>query len=345
VTSVAARPRASGTYFIQAMRDGIADAMREDPRVVLFGEDADRSVMGSTRGLVEEFGRERVWNMPLSEATMVGAAVGMAASGLRPVVDLMVSSFFYITMDQLANQAAKLRYMSGGQVQLPIVYFAATGGSASAAAQHSESPHPMFMQQAGLKVVMPTTPADARGLMLAAIRDPNPVVYLQEARLAGTRGPVPDQAVAIPLGSAEVKRLGTDVTLVAIGSTLPMALTVAERLAQEGVASCEVVDPRTLYPLDRETIGQSVRKTGRLVVADPARMTCGAAGEIVASITISEFSALKAAPLRVTSPDVPMPFAPELEKHVLVNAQAIESAVRAVLEDRTRAARQPGDLP
>lgn len=313
------------------MRDGIADAMREDPRVVLFGEDADRSVMGSTRGLVEEFGRERVWNMPLSEATMVGAAVGMAAAGLRPVIDLMVSSFLYITMDQLANQAAKLRYMSGGQVVLPIVYFAATGGSASAAAQHSESPHPMLMQQAGLKVVMPTTAADARGLMLAAIRDPNPVVYLQEARLAGSRGPVPESSPAIPLGVAEVKRSGEDLTLVAIGSTLPLSLRVAERLADEGIASCEVVDPRTLFPLDRETIARSVRKTGRLVVADPARMTCGAAGEIIASIVTTQFSTLKAAPSRVTLPDVPMPFSPELEKHVLVNADAIEAAVRATL--------------
>jgi len=335
--AVTARRKPSGTFFIQAMRDGIADAMREDPRVVLFGEDADRSVMGSTRGLIEEFGRERVWNMPLSEATMVGAAVGMAASGLRPVIDLMVSSFFYITMDQLANQAAKLRYMSGGQVALPIVYFAATGGSASAAAQHSESPHPMFMQQAGLKVVMPTTAADARGLMLAAIRDPNPVVYLQEARLAGSRGPVADAPAAIPLGLADVKRSGEDLTLVAIGSALPLALRVAERLAEEGEASCEVVDPRTLFPLDRQTIARSVRKTGRLVVADPARMTCGAAGEIIASVVTTEFSALKAPPSRVTTPDVPMPFSPELEKHVLVNAEAIEAAVRATLANRLAA--------
>jgi pyruvate dehydrogenase E1 component beta subunit len=319
------------------MRDGIADAMREDPRVVLFGEDADRSVMGSTRGLVDEFGRERVRNMPLSEATIVGAAIGMAAAGVRPVIDLMVSSFFYITMDQLANQAAKLRYMSGGQVELPIVYFAATGGSASAAAQHSESPHPTFMQQAGLKVVMPSTPADARGLMLAAIRDPNPVVYLQEARLAGTRGPVADAPAVIPLGQADVKRSGEDVTIVAIGSAVPLALAVAQRLADHDVASCEVVDPRTLFPLDRDAIRRSVRKTGRLVVVDPARMTCGAAGEIIASVVTEEFSALKAAPARVTTPDVPMPFSPELEKYVLINADAIELAVRASLANRTEA--------
>ncbi len=319
------------TFFIKAMRDGIADAMREDPTVVLFGEDADRSVIGSTRGLADEFGSHRVWNMPLSEATIVGAAVGAAASGLRPVVDLMVSSFFYITMDQLANQAAKLRYMSGGQVQLPIVYFAATGGSGSAAAQHSESPHPTFMQLAGLKVVLPSTPADARGLMLSAIRDPNPVVYLQEATLGGTKGPVPEEPAAIPLGVADVKREGTDVTIVAIGAAVPMALKVAEQLETAGVASCEVVDLCTVFPLDRLTVRRSVRKTGRLVVADPARMTCGAAGEVIAGVVTTDFDALRAAPVRVTAPDVPMPFSPTLERHVVVSAAKIEAAVRSTL--------------
>ncbi|HEX8969501.1 MAG TPA: transketolase C-terminal domain-containing protein, partial [Chloroflexota bacterium] len=231
----------------------------------------------------------------------------------------------------LANQAAKLRYMSGGQVELPIVYFAATGGSASAAAQHSESPHPTFMQQAGLKVVLPSTPADARGLMLASIRDPNPVIFLQEARLAGSRGPVPDEPITLPLGKAEVKRSGDDVTVVAIGSGVPLALRLAERLAKEGVASCEVVDPRTLIPLDREAIRRSVRKTGRLVVVDPARMTCGAAGEIIASVVTTDFASLKAAPVRVTTPDVPMPFSPELEKHVLLSIERIEAALHASL--------------
>lgn len=322
------------TYFIAAMRDGIADGMREDDSVVLFGEDADRSVMGSTKGLVEEFGRTRVRNMPLSEATMVGLGVGAAASGLRPVIDLMVSSFFYMTMDQLANQAAKLRYMSGGQVELPIVYFAATGESSSSAAQHSESPHPTFMQQAGLKVVLPSTPADARGLMLSAIRDPNPVVYLQEASLGGVKGPVEDDpdAVAVPLGVAEVKRSGTDVTLVAMGASVRHAMKVADELEQQGVASVEVLDPRTLFPLDRDAIVESVRRTGRLVVADPARLTCGAAAEVVATAATAAFDAFKSAPARVTTPDVPMPFSPALEQHVVVTQQRIEDAVRGVLE-------------
>lgn len=321
------------TYFIQAMRDGLADAMREDDRVVLFGEDADRSVMGSTRGLVEEFGRKRVRNMPLSEATMVGLGVGAAASGLRPVIDLMVSSFFYITMDQLGNQAAKLRYMSGGQVSLPVVYFAATGGAGSAAAQHSESPHPTFIQQAGLKVVLPSNPADARGLMLSAVRDDNPVVYLQEASLGGTKGPVLETDVAVPLSTAATVREGNDITVVAVGRTVRMALQAAERLEADGI-SVEVIDPRTLYPWDTETVLNSVGRTGRLVVADTARRSCGFAAEVIATVCTEAFDSLRAQPGRVSPPDVPMPFAPQLEKHISVDSDKLEAAIRQTLDSR-----------
>lgn len=321
------------TYFIQAMRDGLADAMREDDRVVLFGEDADRSVMGSTRGLVEEFGRKRVRNMPLSEATMVGLGVGAAASGLRPVIDLMVSSFFYITMDQLGNQAAKLRYMSGGQVSLPVVYFAATGGAGSAAAQHSESPHPTFIQQAGLKVVLPSNPADARGLMLSAVRDDNPVVYLQEASLGGTKGPVLETDVAVPLSTAATVREGSDITVVAVGRTVRMALQAAERLEADGI-SVEVIDPRTLYPWDTETVLNSVGRTGRLVVADTARRSCGFAAEVIATVCTEAFDSLRAQPGRVSPPDVPMPFAPQLEKHISVDSDKLEAAIRQTLDSR-----------
>lgn len=321
------------TYFIQAMRDGLADAMREDDRVVLFGEDADRSVMGSTRGLVEEFGRKRVRNMPLSEATMVGLGVGAAASGLRPVIDLMVSSFFYITMDQLGNQAAKLRYMSGGQVSLPVVYFAATGGAGSAAAQHSESPHPTFIQQAGLKVVLPSNPADARGLMLSAVRDDNPVVYLQEASLGGTKGPVLETDVAVPLSTAATVREGSDITVVAVGRTVRMALQAAERLEADGI-SVEVIDPRTLYPWDTETVLNSVGRTGRLVVADTARRSCGFAAEVIATVCTEAFDSLRAQPGRVSPPDVPMPFAPQLEKYISVDSDKLEAAIRQTLDSR-----------
>ncbi len=319
------------TYLVTAMRDGLAEAMREDPAVVVFGEDADRSVMGSTRGLIDEFGPDRVRNIPLSEATVVGCGVGAAAAGLRPVIDLMVSSFFYMTMDQLANQAAKLRYMSGGQVRLPIVYFAATGGAGSAAAQHSESPHPTFIQQAGLKVVMPSTPADAKGLMLASVRDPNPVVYLQEASLGGTRGPVPNGPFEVPLGRATIRRDGSDVTVVAVGRTVRVALAVAEELDGDGV-SVEVIDPRSLYPWDADTVLESVARTGRLVVLDTARQSCGFAAEVIARVCTEAFSSLRSPPARVTTPDVPMPFAPHLERHLAVDGHKAKAAVLRCLQ-------------
>ncbi|GII87035.1 pyruvate dehydrogenase subunit beta [Sphaerisporangium siamense] len=317
-------------YYIQAMQEGLRAAMAEDDSVVVIGEDVDRSIIGATRGLVGEFGEDRVRNTPISEATFVGACVGAAAVGLRPVVDLMVGSFFYVAMDQVANQAAKLRYMSGGQVDLPIVYFTATGPSGSGAAQHSENPHPMLMNVAGLKIVMPSTPYDAKGLMLSAVREPNPVVYFQDFVLGGTKGEVPEEPYAIPLGVADVKRRGTDVTVVAIGATVPKALKVAAALEKEGI-SAEVVDPRTLAPLDTDTILESVGKTGRLVVCDSARLTCSAASEIVATVTENAYGVLKAAPQRVAWEDVPVPFSPVLEKRVLVDEDRIRAAVMKTL--------------
>lgn len=317
-------------YFIRAMYEGLRDAMAEDPTVVVLGEDVDRSIIGATKGLIEEFGPERVRNTPISEATFCGACVGAAAAGLRPVVDLMVGSFFYVAMDQVANQAAKLPYMSGGQVRLPIVYFTATGPSGSSAAQHSENPHPMLMNVAGLKIVMPSTPADAKGLMLAAIRDPNPVVFLQDAVLGGTRGPVPEEPYEIPIGSAEVKRSGEDVTVVAIGALVRRALAIAEELEGEGI-SVEVVDPRSLSPLDDRTILESVRRTGRVVVCDNARLTCSAASEIAALVAEQAFDALKAPPRRVAWENVPVPFAPGLEQRVLVSDDDIRDAVLATV--------------
>lgn len=319
--------------FLKAMQEGLADAMREDSTVTIIGEDVDRSIIGATRGLIEEFGEQRVRNTPISEATFVGACVGAAAVGLRPVVDLMVGSFVYVAMDQIANQAAKLRYMSGGQVDLPIVYFTMSGPSGSAAAQHSENPHPMLMNVAGLKVVMPSNPADAKGLMLSAVRDPNPVVYFQDAVLGGSKGPVPEGVYAIPLGVADVKREGSDVTVVAIGATVRTALKVAEQLEVDGI-SVEVVDPRTLVPLDTETILASVRKTGRLVAVDNARRTCGAASEICAMVGEQGFDALKAAPQRVAWEDLPVPFSPVLERRVLVGEDDIRSAVLSTVGRR-----------
>lgn len=318
------------TYFIKAMKEGLADAMREDDRVVVIGEDVDRSVIGATRGLSKEFGDMRVRNTPISEQAFVGAAVGAAAAGLRPVVDMMIGAFFYVSMDQLANQAAKLPYMSGGQISLPITYFTATGPSGGGAAQHSENLHPMLMNVAGLKIVMPSTPYDAKGLMLSAVRDPNPVVYFQDHVLGGTRGHVPAESYSIPLGVADIKKSGTDVTVVAIGATVPKALKVAAKLESEGT-SVEVIDPRTLVPLDLDTILASVARTGRLVVVDNARLTASAASEIVACVVEAGFSTLKAAPERVAWADVPVPFSAPLEHRVVVQEDDIYAAIQRTL--------------
>jgi pyruvate dehydrogenase E1 component beta subunit len=321
------------TYFANAIAAALAEAMEEDPSVVILGEDVEISTIGCTKGLVERFGRTRVRNSPISEATVVGSCVGAAATGLRPFMDLMFSSFVYVAMDQVANQAARLRYMSGGQVDLPLVLFAGTGPSGSAAAQHSENPHPILMHLSGIKVVFPSTPADAKGLLLASIRDRNPVFYLMDLMLAGKKGPVPQQPYAIPLGQAEVKREGSDVTVVAIGSAVGQALEVAESLANEEGISTEVIDPRTLVPFDWDLVAAAVRRSGRLVVVDPARRTCGAAAEIVTRIGELCWNELKTAPRRVTWEDVPIPFSPPLEDAVVVSTAEIREAILAATRD------------
>jgi acetoin:2,6-dichlorophenolindophenol oxidoreductase subunit beta len=318
------------TYFVNAIAEALDQAMAEDERVIVLGEDVDRSTIGATKGLIEKYGANRVRNTPISEATFVGAAVGAAASGLKPFVDLMFSSFFYVALDQVGNQAARLRYMSGGQVELPLVYFAGTGPSGSAAAQHSENPHPILMHLSGLKVAFPSTPADAKGLLIASIRDPNPVVFLLDLMLAGEKGPVSEEPYEIPLGSATVCREGVDVTVVALGSLVQKSLAVAEELEAEGV-SVEVIDPRTLVPFDWESVLASVRKTGRIVVADPARRTCGAAAEIAAVVAERCWDDLRAPPTRVTWDDVPVPFSPVLEEAMTVSPGDIQGAVLAAV--------------
>ncbi|HTW21560.1 MAG TPA: transketolase C-terminal domain-containing protein [Mycobacteriales bacterium] len=318
------------TYMARAIADALNEAMAEDPSVMVIGEDVELSTIGATKGLVERFGQNRVRNSPISEATVVGACVGAAACGVRPVMDLMFSSFFYVALDQVANQAARLRYMSGGQVELPLVLFTGTGPSGSAAAQHSENPHPLLMSLSGVKVVFPSTPADARALLVESVRDPNPVVFLLDLMLAGSKGEISDPPHRVPLGKGVIRRVGTDVTVVAIGSAVPQSLEAAEVLANEGVA-VEVIDPRTLVPLDDELIESSVRRTGRLVVADPARATCGAAAEIITRVVDRCWMDLRSAPVRVAWEDVPIPYAPALESHVTLTADKIAAAIRAAV--------------
>jgi pyruvate/2-oxoglutarate/acetoin dehydrogenase E1 component len=329
--------------FLEAVRTTLGHAMRVDPTVIVLGEDiaggagqgpplegAMGGTFGATKGLLEEFGPLRVRDTPISEAGFVGAAVGAAMSGLRPVVDLMWASFAPYSFDQIVNQAAKLRYMSGGQARIPLVLRMAAGAGLRAAAQHSDTFYALFTHVPGLKVVVPATPAEAQGLLLAAIEDDNPVVFLEHMALYRDRGPVPVAIEPLPLGQLAIVRSGDDVTIACIGQALAAGLRAADRLADEG-ASAEVLSLRTLRPLDLDGIITSVRRTGRLVVVEESPPRCSVAADIAASVTEAAFTSLRHAPLRVTAADTPVPFSPILEDAFLPDATRVATAARVAL--------------
>jgi pyruvate/2-oxoglutarate/acetoin dehydrogenase E1 component len=318
--------------YRDAIKDALREEMRRDERVFLLGEDI-AEFGGSykvTEGLLAEFGAARVRNTPISEAAIVGAALGAALMGLRPVAEIMYIDFMGLAMDQLVNQAAKVKYMFGGKARVPMVVRTQGGGGRSSGAQHAQSLEAWFVHVPGLKVVMPSTPADARGLLLSAIRDDNPVVFIEHKLLYPVEGEVPDGDGAIPLGLADVKRPGRDVTIVATSRMVHVALAAADRLATDGIEA-EVVDPRTLAPLDEATILASVRRTHRLVVAQEAVARCSVASEIAAVVTEQAFDDLDAPITRVAALPAPLPFAPALEQHVLPGEDRIVAAVRGLL--------------
>lgn len=315
--------------MIHAINDALLEEMERDERVVLFGEDVGLSIFGDTRGLQERFGSERVRNTPISEALLTGMAVGAAAAGYRVVCHVMYANFLYTGFDAIANQAAKLRLMTRGRIRLPIVYMAVAGGGRSSAAQHSDSPHPALMNLGGVYVVSPGSPADAKGLLKSAIRSDDPVVFLQPASRGGDMGDVPDEEALVPLGRAAVIRTGDDVTLVAIGSMVRPTMKAAEALAERGI-SAEVIDPRTLFPVDKDTVLASVRRTGRLVVVDEARDTCSAASYISAIVADEGFSSLRAPIRRVTVRDLPIPYSPPLERAMIPDAERIAAVTLAL---------------
>jgi pyruvate dehydrogenase E1 component beta subunit len=311
------------------------EEMRRDPAVFQMGEDiAGAPPFGVTSGLAAEFGIERVRDTPCSEVAVVGAAVGAALGGMRPIVEFQFGDFLSVAIDQLTHQGAMLRYLTGGQVSVPLVIRLPCGGGQGAGSQHSQSLYSWFAHVPGIKVALPATSMDAKGLMKAAIRDDNPVLFFEHKALYRTRWPVPpefkDPEHVIPFGEAVVRRTGTDVTVVATLTTVHHARAAADTLATDGI-SVEVIDPRTLVPLDVETILRSVRKTGRLLVADEAYLTCGIQGEILAAVTERAFGALKSAPRRLGNPGVPVPFAPPLEDAVLPDADRIVSVIREML--------------
>ena len=312
--------------FTQALEEAMIEEMQRDERVIAL---ATRRAPA----LETKFGDKRVRITPISEAAFTGIGLGAAGSGFRPVVHWGMVTFSFVAMDQIVNQASKIRYMFGGQADFPVTYRCTTGGGSQVAAQHSQSPYSMFMHLAGLKVVLPSTPADAKGLLKSAIRDNNPVVFFECSRLAAMTGPVPDGDATVPIGVADVKRAGRDVTVVGLAYYVREALAIADELAADGI-SVEVIDPRTLVPIDAEAIRASVRRTGRLVVVDEAPATCSAASEIVALVTEDPetFRALKSPPARVCAAPVPVPFSPPLERAALPDQARIKMAVRRVLE-------------
>ena len=325
--------------YIAAIGAAQREAMVADKRVIIMGEDVESNVYGTTGeskqraesgDFVHQFGRSRVRNTPISEEAMVGAAIGAAMTGLRPIVDLSYSSFMYMAMDQLVNQAAKNRYMFGGQSSIPVVFRSAMFYGLNTGAHHSDRPYPMFMTVPGLKVIAPGSASDAKGLLRTAVDCDDPVLIFEAVPLWGQKEEVQDDEYWIPFGQARIRREGTDVTLVAISGAVPLAMKAAEQMAAKGI-SVEVIDPRTLVPLDTKTIISSVRRTGRLVITEPAARTCGAAAEISAIVCEAAFGALKAPIKRVTALDMQVPFSPALEPQIYPTTERIVAAIEAVL--------------
>jgi pyruvate/2-oxoglutarate/acetoin dehydrogenase E1 component len=319
--------------YREALREALHEEMLRDERVFLMGEDiADPfgSAYKVTLGLSPEFGRERVRQTPISEQGFVGAGVGSALTGMRPVVEIMYIDFATMAMDQIANQAAKLRYMSGGQARVPLVIRTQGGPGRSSAAQHAQSLEAWFVHTPGLLVAMPSTPYDAKGLLKTAIRLDDPVIFIEQKLLYNTEGPVPEEDYTIPFGAADVKRQGSDCTVVATSMAVVKALEAAEILEGEGI-SVEVVDPRTLFPLDTEAIVESVRKTSRLVVAHEAPERAGFAAEVVAQVADQAFGYIDAPIQRVCAPSVPPPFARHMEAYTMIDKHKIADRVRRLV--------------
>jgi len=319
--------------YAEAIREAMSEEMRRDRNVFFMGEDIGvyGGAFGVSVGMIDEFGPERVRDTPISEAAIIGAAAGAAVTGSRPIAEIQFSDFIAIGLDQLGNQAAKMRYMFGGRAQVPMVIRAPAGSGTGAAAQHSQSQEALYCHIPGLKVVIPSTPYDAKGLLKSAIRDNNPVVFLEQKLLYRRKGPVPEEEYVIPLGRADVKREGTDLTIVTWGRMVAMCLDVAEKLGAQG-KSIEVLDPRTLVPLDKEAIIQSVMKTGRLLIVHEAVQTAGYGGEIAAVVADSRAFCYLDAPIRrVAGFDIPIPYNPNLERNAVPTPERIERAARDIL--------------
>jgi pyruvate dehydrogenase E1 component beta subunit len=332
--------------FREAINEAIRLEMRRDPTVILMGEDVAGGAtvphleatgedawggpMGVTKGLVKEFGRKRVLDTPISESAFIGAAVGAAATGLRPIAEMMFVDFFGVCMDQIYNQGAKMRYMFGGKAQVPMVILSMIGAGLRAAAQHSGCHYSVFAHMPGLKTVVPSTPYDAKGLLISAIRDPDPVIFFEHKFLFGLNGEVPEEDYTVPLGVADIKRPGKDVTVVAMGRMVHIALEAAEKLSKHRM-DLEVIDLRTLSPLDSKTVLESVKKTHRLVVVDEDNPRCSMACDVIALVSTRAFDDLDAPPRMVTAPHTPVPFSPPLEDYYIPSVEMVVSTVKSLV--------------
>jgi acetoin:2,6-dichlorophenolindophenol oxidoreductase subunit beta len=317
--------------FAQAVREALAEEMRRDSRVCILGEDVAEAgtPFKVLSGLVEEFGTERVIDTPISEAGFTGVGVGAAMTGMKPVVDIMFGDFLTLTMDQMVNQAAKVHYMSGGKWKVPMVLRTTLGATRRSAAQHSQSLHAWVSHVPGLKVALPSTPYDAKGLLKTAIRDENPVVFFEDKMMYKLKGPVPEKEYTIPFGVADIKRVGNDITLVATSSMVQVALGAAALLEKAGI-SAEVVDPRTTWPLDEKTLIESAKKTSRVIVLDEGYGRYGVTGEIASVIAEGAFYNLEAPVKRMGAMHVPIPFSPPLEDVTVPTEQTVLEAARAL---------------
>jgi pyruvate dehydrogenase E1 component beta subunit len=322
--------------YAEALNEALRGEMQRDPAVFVMGEDVavwgGGGIFGVTKGLVEEFGTERVRDTPISEEAIAALAVGAAATGSRPVAEIMYVDFIGLAMEPIVNQAAKLRYMFGGKAKVPMVIRAQEGAGRGNAAQHSQSLEAWFCHIPGLKVVTPSTPADAKGLLTSAIRDDNPVIFLEHKALYFSKGPVPEGEYVVPLGQAEIKRQGRHATVVGIHTMVGKALKAADELAEEGI-ELEVIDPRSLVPLDEETIVNSVKKTGRLIVSHEAYTRGGYGAEIISRVVEAAFDYLDAPPLRVCARDVPVPYSQVLETAALPQVEDLVAAARALVRN------------
>ncbi len=320
-------------WYLKAVSEALRQEMERDPQIIVIGEDVRQSLRGITKGFIELFGEDRIIDTPISEAGFVGVGTGASLLNIRPVIEFQINEFVFFAFDQLIDQAQKMRYMSGGKLSVPVTYLiVGAGAKGGMAGQHSDNPYP-YLLHGGMKTVMPSTPYDAKGLVISAIRDNDPVAVFLPINSTGTKGDVPEEIYTIPLGIGDIKRKGEDITVVAVGHLVNVALKVSKTLEEMGIF-IEIFDPRTLLPLDKKLLKKSIKKTGRLVIVDDSNRTCGFAAEVAAYASEECFESLKAPVKRVTRADVPVPFSRDMESYVLPDEEKLLGAILSLVGKR-----------